>query len=92
MQMKDMENLANLARLEMAQSEKESIMADLGSILGYIAQIERVEVSQEDNAVYKLRNVFRADENPYASGAFSEIILKEAPKTQDNYIKVPKIL
>jgi len=44
MQIKDVEKLAELSRIEIPDSEKGSILNDLQSILSYIDQIEKAEV------------------------------------------------
>jgi len=45
MQKADIDKLATLARLDMTDSEKEGLLADFGSILTYIDQINSVSVS-----------------------------------------------
>ena len=44
MNIKDVENLAELAKLELSADEKESLLHDMEGILGYVKQIEAVEV------------------------------------------------
>ena len=46
MQIKDIEKLAELAKIELTDSEKEALLKDLDSILGYVKQIESVEVEE----------------------------------------------
>jgi aspartyl-tRNA(Asn)/glutamyl-tRNA(Gln) amidotransferase subunit C len=92
MQIKDVEKLAELARIEVPESEKEAILADLKSILGYIDQIEKVDVSGLKDPQFSLRNVMRPDENPHQTAAFTEEILAEMPAEQDGFLKVQSIL
>ena len=42
MNIKDVENLANLARIELGEDEKKEILSDMESILEYVKQIEKV--------------------------------------------------
>jgi aspartyl-tRNA(Asn)/glutamyl-tRNA(Gln) amidotransferase subunit C len=90
MTIKEVENLAELARIELSQKEKESILADMEGILGYIKRIENIKGSKESKE-YELENVWRADiaDNREYS---KEIITKEFPNSQDGYLKVKKIL
>ena len=40
----------------------------------------------------EVRNVFREDKDPHLPGEFTEDLLAEAPRRQDNFVKVKKIL
>lgn len=91
MQIKDVEKLAELARIDMGEIEKEEILKDLGSILGYVDQVKNAPVS-ESQAEYILRNVMREDINPHETGIYTDKILAEAPDKQGGYVKVKKIL
>ena len=39
-----------------------------------------------------LRTVMRSDDEVYQGGEFREAILANAPRTEDGYFKVPKII
>ena len=86
--------LAKLARIDVSDSEAESLTKEIDSILDYVSEIKSADVSDmEMNAEdYALKNVFREDGEPHASGAFSEAILSQAPSKEGNYFKVKKIL
>jgi aspartyl-tRNA(Asn)/glutamyl-tRNA(Gln) amidotransferase subunit C len=90
MNIKDIENLAELAKIELTDSEEKTLLNDLDSILGYVKQIEAVEV-EEIKVEYKNKNVWREDEiNP---SAFSrELIINQFPDSLDGFVKVKKIL
>lgn len=90
MQIKDVENLAELARIDLSTEEKEEILKDMGSILEYVKQIEEVNVG-EVNPVYDLKNVWREDvleERDFSK----ELITRQFPESQDGFLKVKKIL
>ncbi len=90
MDLKDVENLAELARIELSSEEKVSLLADMQGILEYIKQIEEVKV-ENLQPEYKLYNVWREDE--IVSRDFSaELITEQFPNAQDNFLKVKKIL
>lgn len=92
MEIKDVEKLAQLARIELPEAEKEGILNDLKSILGYIDQISQVDVSSVKDHEYTLRNVMRMDENPHEVGANTKDIVAEMPDSQDGFLKVQSIL
>lgn len=89
---KDIENLAKLSRIELSDKEASSLTKDIENILGYVDQLKEVSVDLKDKKVGENRNVLREDENPHESEEFTRDILKEAPNTEDGYIKVKNIL
>jgi len=90
MEIKDVEKLAELAKIELTQEEKETLLKDLDGILGYVKQIQEVDVA-EIIPEYEHRNIWREDrvEERDFSG---EIIRKEFPDAQGGFVKVKKIM
>ena len=94
MEIKDVENLANLARIELNEDEKEGILSDMKGILEYVKQIEEVKVD-DVQAEYILKNVWREDLPAVAGGDVSfskDLITKQFPASHDGFLKVKKIL
>jgi len=93
MNLKDVEKLAELARIELTDKEKKEILSDMDSILGYVKQIETVSVGNVETD-YKLHNVWKEDLPAVAvEKSFSnEIIVKQFPDSKDGFLKVKKIL
>ncbi len=90
MEIKDVEALAELAKIELTQDEKEAILKDMGGILAYVKVIEKVELDEEE-PVYTLENRWRED--VAEDRDFShELIVKQFPDSQDGFLKVKKIL
>ena len=90
MDIKDVENLAMLARIELSEEEKRGLLSDLDSILDYVRQIGEVKIDEEKTD-YNLINVWREDE--IEPGEFSkELIAEQFPDSQDGFLKVKKIL
>lgn len=90
MEIKDVENLAELAKIDLNSEEKKQILKDMEGILEYVKTIERVEVEEIEpkNDIY---NIWREDK--IEPKEFSkELILKQFPDKQDNFLKVKKIL
>lgn len=90
MDIKDVESLATLARIELTEQEKKELLSDMDSILGYVKQIEDMKVENTDSE-YKIYNAWREDVlEPYE---FSfKLITDQFPDAQDNFLKVKKIL
>lgn len=90
MNIKDVENLAELAKIEVSQEEKEQLLKDMEGILSYVKQIQDIEVS-ESSIEYGHRNAWRED--GFIERDFSlEIITEQFPDSQDGFVKVKKIL
>jgi aspartyl-tRNA(Asn)/glutamyl-tRNA(Gln) amidotransferase subunit C len=90
MEIKDIEKLAELAKIELNDKEKEKLLKDLDSILDYVKQIEVVDV-KDIEVEYENRNVWRED-MPGARDFSKEIITEEFPDSQDGFVKVKKIM
>jgi len=90
MDIKDVENLANLAKIDLSDEEKKQILKDMGSILDYVKQIESVKVP-DVKPQFDLYNIWREDK--LMPREFSlELIKKQFPDSQGNFLKVKKIL
>jgi aspartyl-tRNA(Asn)/glutamyl-tRNA(Gln) amidotransferase subunit C len=90
MEIKDVENLADLARIELSLEEKQEILKDMKGILEYVKVIEGVQV-EDIKPEYSLKNVWRED--ILESREFSkELITGQFPDSQDGFLKVKKIL
>ncbi len=90
MEIKDVENLAELARIELSEDEKTALLKDMEGILGYVNQIKEAKVD-EAKPEYSLKNVWREDQ--LNDRDFSKELIKEQfPEEQDGFLKVKKIL
>ncbi len=90
MEIKDVENLAELARIELTDEEKREILADMKGILEYVKQIEGVKVDNVKTE-YDLTNAWRED--VLEPRDFSrDLIIGQFPDRQEDFLKVKKIL
>ena len=89
MDLKGIEGLAELARLELTEEEKESLLKDLDRILEYVKQVEGVKVSA-DTYEYDFYNSWREDEVKQKYDR--ERITSQFPASEAGYLKVKKIL
>ena len=92
MEIKEIENLAKLCRIELTNDEKKELSGEMDSILDFVNQIQTVNVGDKKESIGQLRKIMREDKNPHESGLYTKDILEEAPKTESGYIKVKKIL
>lgn len=89
MEIKDVEALAELAKLELNQEEKEKILSDMEGILDYIKQIEEVDVPDID---IKHENYNSWREDIIESEGNKDIIVEQFPDSQNGFVKVKKII
>mgnify|MGYP000159150159 CR=1 FL=1 len=87
----DVERLAELARIEMSAQEKEEILKDMDSIVGYVKTIEGVDVG-EVKPHQDVYNVWREDETRAVEEDERKMIIDQFPNKQGDYLKVKKIL
>jgi aspartyl-tRNA(Asn)/glutamyl-tRNA(Gln) amidotransferase subunit C len=84
------EHLAHLARLELTPQERETMQADLNSILGYFEQLSAVDTRgvEEMQRPVALVNVLRDDVPGERFGP--EVVAALAPEMQDGFVRVPR--
>ena len=100
MDIKDVENLARLARIDLTDEEKQAMLKDMKSILDYVDQIEKVKLP-DTRSEHDLRNIWRVDE-ALPREFDRELIVGQFPDSKparpdgrsggDGYLKVKKIL
>ena len=88
----EIDKLAKLARLEIPVEEKETLQKEVGEILEYVGQIQKLSPKEPPKEAGIIHNVFRDDEEPHQTAEFTDAVLANAPDKEDGYIKVKKIL
>jgi aspartyl-tRNA(Asn)/glutamyl-tRNA(Gln) amidotransferase subunit C len=86
-------HLSNLSRIALSDEEIERFRGEIESILEYVGtvqhMVEKFDDAQQTVAHY---NVFRKDEMRHVPGESTEDLLSAAPRRQDNFLVVNKIL
>lgn len=87
----EVKKIAKLARLELSDAEIAKYAGQLSAILGYIKQLQEVETENVamTSQVTGLSNVMRDD--MVASGENAEELVKMAPASEDNLVKVKAV-
>ncbi len=88
----DIQHLASLSSLALADDEVDGLRQDLENIIGYIEQLGKLDTAgvEPTYQVTGLENVWRDDE--VQSGISAEKLLKLSPEKQNNQVKVPQVL
>ena len=82
--------VAALAKLELAEDEKEAVKKDLDEILSYISTMDELDTTGVEpmTHVFPIENRFRED--VVTNGDGREESLANAPKSKDGQYIVPK--
>ena len=89
----DILKLARLARLHLSDEEVDQFRTEVGAILDYVEQLQKVDTTglEPTYQVTGLKNVTRPDEvKDY--GATTADLLQNAPATEKGHFKVKRIL
>ena len=89
----DVLHLAELSRLSISEEEIEPLKKDLDSIVSYISQLNELDTDgvEPTYQCFDMQNVWREDEIQ-SFEANREDLLNLAPDSENNQIKVPKVL
>jgi aspartyl-tRNA(Asn)/glutamyl-tRNA(Gln) amidotransferase subunit C len=86
------ERLSNLSKLQFTDAETTEIMHDLNNIIGFIDQLQSVDVEGLEPLIHMgdRTNVLRPD--VIKMEITHEEALKNAPVADSDYFKVPRVL
>ncbi len=91
---KEVQRIANLARLGLSKQEIGKFQKELSKILAHIEKLKEVALSDIEPTSRSVlaENVMRSDKVSVKRKAKSEKLLDLAPETKDGYLKVNSIL
>lgn len=89
---KDVEHIAELARLKVDETELESYTDQLNQILTYVEKLNELDTENVEPLSHPVEgsNVFRQDELKPCTPR--EEALKNAPEKDEEFFKVPKVI
>lgn len=89
---KTVDEVAHLARLEFNEESKQEILNDMNRMLAFVDKLNEVNTDGIEPLIYMTEetNVLRDDE-PETTITQKEA-LKNAPKKDSDYFKVPKVI
>ena len=88
---KELEHLANLARIELGAEEEEKLLKDLEGILGYVEELKSLDASDIEPVAggTTLINAFREDDERENTDRGKGV--EAFPKTKDGFLKIPPV-
>jgi aspartyl-tRNA(Asn)/glutamyl-tRNA(Gln) amidotransferase subunit C len=86
------DKIAHLARLELAETEKQEMIGDMNKILSFMEKLNEIDTSAVEPLVYLSDevNVFRED--VVKQEVTVEDALRNSPKHDDKYFLVAKVI
>jgi len=86
------EKVAHLARLELAEDEKEKMIADMNKILGFMDKLNEIDISGIEPLVYMTNEINAVREDVVKHEVTHEEALLNAPKHDKDYFLVAKVI
>ncbi|MCR4435839.1 MAG: Asp-tRNA(Asn)/Glu-tRNA(Gln) amidotransferase subunit GatC [Clostridiales bacterium] len=86
------EHVADLARLNLTESEKQKLTSEMANIIGYVDKLNQLDTTNvpPTSHVKPISNIFRED---VVKESFDrEKILSNAPSRDNGCFKVPKVV
>lgn len=86
------DEIAHLARLEFNSESKAEILNDMNRMLAFVDKLNELDTDSVEPLIYMTdeKNVLREDE--VKQTVTQEEALKNAPKKDSDYFKVPKVI
>ncbi len=84
--------IGRLARIRIEDDEVEKYQAELNVILGFVAQLDEVDVAGVEPMTSVTPMQLRRREDTVTDGGYPEQIVANAPLSEDNFFMVPKVV
>lgn len=86
------EKVAHLARLQLAEDEKEKMIVDMNKILGFMDKLNEIDTSGIEPLVYMTNEINVLREDVIKQEITHEEALLNAPKHDEDYFLVAKVI
>jgi aspartyl-tRNA(Asn)/glutamyl-tRNA(Gln) amidotransferase subunit C len=86
------DHLAHLARLEFKGAEKAAIKADLEKIIGFMDKLREIDTKDFEPLIFMSEELNRLREDLPQITLSQEEALRNAPKKDSDYFRIPKVL
>jgi aspartyl-tRNA(Asn)/glutamyl-tRNA(Gln) amidotransferase subunit C len=85
-------HIAKLARIAVSDAEVEALAPELSNILGWIEQLQEVDVAGVEPMTAVIPNKLRLRDDIVTDGDRRDEILKNAPVAEHGFFAVPKVI
>lgn len=84
--------VAHLARIRVSDEEVEAFRGELNAILGFVEQLNEVEVDGVEPMTSVIPMPMKKREDRVTDGGKADDIVANAPETADHFFLVPKVV
>ena len=84
--------IARLARIAVTDAEAEALAPELNNILGWVEQLQEVDVSGVEPMTAVIPNQLRLREDKVSDGGIRDAVLANAPVAEHGFFAVPKVI
>lgn len=85
-------HIAKLARIAVSDDEVQALVPELNNILGWIEQLQEVDVSGVEPMTAVIPNQLRLRPDVVTDGDQRDLILQNAPVAEHGFFAVPKVI
>ena len=85
-------HIAKLARIAVSDAEVEALAPELNNILGWVEQLQEVDVSGVEPMTAVIPNILRLREDVVTDGNKRDDVLANAPAAEHGFFAVPKVI
>jgi aspartyl-tRNA(Asn)/glutamyl-tRNA(Gln) amidotransferase subunit C len=85
-------HIARLARLKLRDGEAEALVPELNQILGWVEQLQEVDVSGIEPMTAVVPNQLRMRDDEVTDGGIRDAVLSNAPVAEHGFFAVPKVI
>ena len=85
-------HIAKLARIAMSDAEVEALVPELNNILGWVEQLQEVDVTGVEPMTAVIPNKLRLRDDQVTDGGIREAVLANAPVAEHGFFAVPKVI
>lgn len=84
--------IAHLARIAVEDSEVEKMRSEINAILAFVEQLSEVDVEGVEPMTSVTPMVMKKREDKVTDGGIPDVIVANAPATDDHFFLVPKVV
>ena len=85
-------HIAKLARIAVSDAEVDALAPELSNILGWIEQLQEVDVEGVAPMTAVIANHLRLRDDAVTDGAIRDKVLANAPTAEHGFFAVPKVI
>ena len=85
-------HIAKLARIAVTDREVEALVPELNNILGWVEQLQEVDVTGVEPMTAVIPNKLRLRDDVVTDGGIQDQVLANAPVAEHGFFAVPKVI